>query len=275
MTSPKRGRGTRKVAVANQKGGVGKSTSVLNIAVAAVELGGRVLIRDMDAQANVTAALCPEGVEFTMNDLLKPDETTKEVVEGSLASAIRPAGPQWPKGLYVVAASMSQSEREHDQVIGREARLRSVSVGALDAFDLVLSDCPPNVGQLTINALTDSEQALIISEPEIWSIQGVHEVVRTIKRVTAYYNPVLTLGGILVNGYQRSGGRAGKGRLESQTRLAELKGRYGDLVLPEVVNSSETIRKAVGAKSPLSAFGAEGRTHQQLYQQIATRILNS
>lgn len=267
MAHPRLRDSTRKIAVLNQKGGVGKSTTTLFVACAAVELGARVLIRDMDPQANTTIALGPEGAQYTMNDVLQPDEDTGEVVEGSLASAVRPAADRWPSGLYVVPASLAQSDRENDQVIGREQRLQVASTGALDAFDLVLDDCPPAVGQLTVNALADDTDALIVTTPEYWSIQGAHQARKTIKRVTRYYNPGLRFAGVLINSFKT-------GRTESRQRVDELLDIYADEVWDPILPDSEVVRKAIGATSPLSAFRREAESARVMYQSIAEQLLN-
>jgi chromosome partitioning protein len=271
--TPKLRAAPKRVSLVNQKGGAGKSTSALFIACAAVELGARVLIRDMDPQANSTIALSPSDVEYTINDVLRPDEQTGEVVEGSLGSAIRPAGPQWPKGLYVVPATLAQAERESDQAIGREYRLRIASHGALDAFDLVINDCPPSVGQLTVNALTDSDEAWIVSTPELWSVQGAYQAARTINRVRTFFNGALALTGVLVNSFKTAG--VGAGRLESRLRLQELQAAFESFLLPEVINDVEVLRKAVGAMSPLSTFGNEAEQVRKQYRVLAERLLHS
>lgn len=253
------------VAFTNQKGGVGKSTTTLNVACAAVELGARVLVRDLDPQANVTSALAPEGVTYTMNDVLRPDESG-EVVEGCLGSAIRPAGPQWPKGLYIAPATLAQAERETDQTVGRDLRLRTTSIGCLDVFDLVLDDCPPSVGQLTVNALAADDEVMIVTKAEKWAVAGVHQAHKTIKRVVKYYNESLTFIGILVTAYEDN-------RVDPRSRYEELQKVYpGKVLVP--IPRIEVINKAVGAESPLSAYGSEATTARPYYTKLAEQLLN-
>lgn len=266
MANPRVRSRTRKIAFLNQKGGTGKSTTVLSVACAAAELGARVLIRDMDPQANVTIALAPEGVTYTMNDVLRPDEETGEVVEGCLASAIRPAGERWPRNIYLVPAALTQAERETDQAVGREQRLQVTSEGVTDPFDLVLDDCPPSVGQLTVNALTDDDDALIVTTPEFWAVQGTHQARRTIRRVKKYYNPRLRFAGVLVNNFKA-------GRLESGQRLEELQATYPGEVWDPVLPELEVVRKAIGAISPLVAYGREADAARARYRIIAERLL--
>ena len=255
----------KSVAITNQKGGVGKSTTTLMVAVAAVELGARVLVRDLDPQANITSALAPENVEYTLNDVLRPDESG-EVVEGCLGSAIRPAGPKWPKGLYVAPATLAQAEREVDQTVGRELRLRVTSVGCIDVFDLILDDCPPSVGQLTVNALAADDEVMIVTKAEKWAVQGTHQAHKTIKRVIKYYNPTLKFLGVLLTAYEDT-------RVDPRSRYAELLKTYPGQLL-EPIPRIEVINKAIGAEAPLSAYGAEAQAARPYYTKLAERLLN-
>jgi len=273
MAKPRLRAATKRVALINQKGGVGKTTTTVYTAAAAAELGARVLVIDMDPQANLTGVMQPAGVEYTVNDLLQPDPTTLEVVPGSLGSAICPAGPQWP-GVFVAAAELAQAAREDDyRAHGREVRLRAVAEG-LDGvgFDLVLVDCPPSLGMLTINALTMVGSALVVAEPVLFSIEGVHQVLKTIRTVQRHYHPALSVEGILVNQYLKAGA---EGRTESKSRLAELRDDYPALLWDIVIDDAEVIRKATGARSPLTAYGAEGKTAAASFRAIAERLLNA
>ena len=268
MASPQkpklRGR-PRCVAFTNQKGGVGKSTTTLNVACAAVELGARVLVRDLDPQANITSALDPQGVEYTMNDVLRPDDSG-EVVEGCLGSAIRPAGDQWPRGLYVVPATLALADRETDQCVGRELRLRATSSGCIEVFDLVLDDCPPSIGQLTVNALSADEAVLLVTIATRWGVAGVHQAHRTMRRVVRYYNPTLEFLGVQITAYEES-------RKDPRARHQELTEAYPGM-LWEPIPRIEVINKAVGAESPLAAYGSEAQDARLYYTNIAERLLN-
>ncbi|MFP8906165.1 ParA family protein [Streptomyces atacamensis] len=276
MAKPKIRERTLKRAHVNQKGGVGKTTWTLNVGAAAANLGARVLIRDMDPQGNATAALCPEPGEYSMTDVLTPDQETGEVVEGGLAGAIRRTGDQWPKTLYVVTADISLSNIETDnRTTGtpRERRLQVASEGACDGFDLVLTDCPPSVGLLTLNALTDSDEVEIVTVPEQWAVSGCHQAHRTIRLVQKYHNTNLEFGGVWINRYLMAGRhprRESKAREEELRNAPHFKGRVNDPVVTEI----EAIRNAAGVNLPLYAYGPEAEEAARIFRMIAERALN-
>ncbi|WP_051838644.1 ParA family protein [Streptomyces sp. NRRL WC-3742] len=276
MAAPRVRRLTKKRAYANQKGGVGKTTWAMFVgAAAAHHFGARVLIREMDPQGNASTALEVEPGEYSMADALTPDRKTGEVVAGGLASAIRRTGPKWPKALYIVPADVTLQSVEADGSTGtpRERRLEIASQGALDGFDLVLTDCQPSVGLLTINALTDSDDVEILCKPESWSVQGAHEAHKTIRRVQRFHNPDLRFAGVWVNQFLMAGAVP---RKESRARVAELEAAphfTGKVHEPHVVDN-EAIRKAAGAHCPLWEYGAEAEEADNLFRGIAERALN-
>ncbi|MEU8310814.1 ParA family protein [Actinomadura sp. NPDC048955] len=273
MVKPRVRSTTKRVALINQKGGVGKTTTTVYTAEAAAELGARVLVIDMDPQANLTGVMQPAAVKYTVNDLLMPDPATLEVVAGSIGSVIRPAGQQWP-GVFVVAADPAQAAREDDyRAHGRAVRLRTVAEG-LDqiGFDLVLIDCPPSLGLLTVNALTAVGSALVVAEPVLFSVEGVHQVLKTLHTVQRHYHPDLGVEGIVVNQYLKAGA---EGHTESKSRLAELRNAYPVLVWDTVIDDIEIIRKATGARAPLTTYGAEGKTAAAGFRAVAERLLNN
>ncbi|TDT93341.1 chromosome partitioning protein [Streptomyces sp. 846.5] len=274
MAKPKVRQKTKKISFVNQKGGVGKTTFSINVGAAAAELGARVCIREMDPQGNGSSSTVPLPGPYTMNDLLRPDETTGEVVEGSLASAIRKTGQAWPAGLYIVPAETALASREGDNgvKIPRERRLQIVSEGALEGFDLVIDDCPPSIGQLTVNSLTDSDEAHIVTAPVKWAVEGAREAFRSIRNVQRFHNPGLRFGGVWVNMFLVAGG---SGRVESRTRLAELRElpEFQGHVNEPVINDIETIRGAAGASVPLTAFGRDTEA-AVIFRGIAERFLN-
>lgn len=161
------------IAVANQKGGVGKTATTVNLADAWARNGHRVLVIDADPQANATSILDVEidPVESrTLLDVLAA-VATGQAGSGALAAAIHPAGPAWG-GIDVVPAQRELASREADTAPGREFHLRAAMDGAIEEHDVVLVDCPPSLGALTLSALTAATGVLIVTEPRASSVDG-------------------------------------------------------------------------------------------------------
>lgn len=260
MTKPKI------VALANHKGGVGKTTTTINLAAALVASGSRVLVVDMDPQANATLALNPAVGDYTLAEVLTVDTATGEVVHGSAASAIVPASSAWPEGLDIIPGSIASAGRENEQWEAREHRLRLACEGALDAYDFVLLDLPPSLGQLTINALTLADEVWTVTSPAFFSAHGIGLLMSTVNRVQRFYNPGLEVGPILVNNFD--------GRLtEERFRLKEIQEAYPGGVYDPPCPKATVIAKAAGAQHPLSAYGAEGAPSAAWYLALAQKHL--
>ncbi|NKS92687.1 AAA family ATPase [Rhodococcus hoagii] len=180
------------VALANQKGGVGKTAITLGIASAASAAGVPTLVVDMDPQGNSTTGLGVTTSEFTANDVLYADE------RGIAADAI--IETSWPN-VSVIPADLSLAQRDADQQLGAEMRLRKAldSPDLSERFGLVLVDCQPSVGKLVSNALIAATGVLIVTEPSIDASAGVANIMDTIETVREHYNPELEVLGVVLN----------------------------------------------------------------------------
>lgn len=187
-----------RIAVVNQKGGVGKTTVTLGLAGAAQAAGMRVLVVDLDPQANATLGLDVDLGDDSrdINDVLAAD------IKGVLIDAAVPSG--WGPGVDVVPSSLALAAQESDLTLGSEFRLRKAGEG-LDGYDLVLVDCAPSLGRLVVNALVFADFALVVTEPSAPALQGVGAVLDTIGVVREHYNGHLRLAGIIVNRVPPSG----------------------------------------------------------------------
>ncbi|PWV44590.1 ParA family protein [Nocardiopsis sp. L17-MgMaSL7] len=260
MTNP------RIIALANHKGGVGKTTTTINLGATLAAAGRRVLIIDLDPQANATLALNPIVGDYTLAEVLSVDDVTQETVPGSAASAIVPAAAVWPEGLDVLPGSIASASRENEQWEAREYRLRRACEGALDDYDVVLMDLPPSLGQLTINALTMADEVWTITSPAFFSAHGIELLMTTVDRVQRFYNPNLVIGPIIVNDFDIR-------TTEARFRLNEIQEAYTDRVYEEPCPRATVIAKAAGAQHPLSAYGAEGARSVAWYATLAkTRL---
>jgi chromosome partitioning protein len=235
--------GTRVVVVANQKGGVGKTTSTVNVAAALAQFGQRVLIVDLDPQGNASTAVNvphQRGVPSTY-DLL---------VEGASLADVVTACPE-VDNLYVVPATidLAGAEIELVSVVAREQRLHKVlhadprispqptSVAGEDRFDFVFIDCPPSLGLLTLNALVAGQEMMIPIQAEYYALEGLGQLLATVDMVRAHLNPQLAISAILITMY------------DARTRLAagvaeEVRAHFGDQVLRSYIPRSVRVSEA-------------------------------
>lgn len=184
------------LAACNQKGGVGKSTTIFHLARAAVLAGLQVLVVDADPQGNITSVLTDdvgEG-EAGLADVLS--EYTPETISDVTVPGI------WP-GLTVVPTTGETLGVVRDQLVvagaGREARLSKVLEPLRGDYDLILIDCGPSLDQLVINALTAADGALVVTQTKLWSANGLAKLLDTITAVTQSYNPRLRVSGVVLN----------------------------------------------------------------------------
>jgi chromosome partitioning protein len=232
---------TRVMVVANQKGGVGKTTSAVNIAAALAQLGQRVLVIDLDPQGNASTAL---GVEHRRG----VPSTYDAVVDGTPLEEVTTPCPE-VDNLWVVPATidLAGAEIELVSVVARESRLRKSIAGhprvggAEDAgeerFDYVFIDCPPSLGLLTLNALVAGEEMLIPIQAEYYALEGLGMLLETVDMVKQHLNPRLVVSTILVTMY------------DARTRLAsgvadEVREHFGDQVLKTTIPRSVRVSEA-------------------------------
>jgi cellulose biosynthesis protein BcsQ len=247
-------------AVLALKGGVGKTTTTLGLAGAAWERGLRTLVIDLDPQANATAALDPGPTPFTANDVLA------DARPGVAADAIVTSG--WGEGLDLLASERALAHRAVP--LGRHSaqRLRIALHGVADAYDVVLVDCPPSLGELTRNALATVDRALVITEPTFFALAGAAQAIDAIAVVRSEANLNLRLAGILVN-------RARRHTSEHAFRIEELRSEYGELVLEPVIPDRTCVQQAQGACVPIQAWrSSSARDICEAYEDVLQTLLD-
>ncbi len=235
---------TRIIAVANEKGGVGKTVTVINLAAALTLSGFRVLVVDMDPQANATKGL--GGVDHdgqpNIYDVLSAPSTM------SISDAVR--STRW-QGLDLIPAHVDLSGLEVELVneAGRENRLRRVLQGLTESFDFVVVDTPPSLSLLTVNVFACAEQVLVPCQTHPYAYQALEELFDTIAAIQVEINPQLAVLGIVATFYD------GRTRV-SQNVIEQLRNDtcYRELLFDTIVRSNITIAESAAVGKPVVFF---------------------
>jgi chromosome partitioning protein len=248
----------RVVAVANQKGGVGKTTTAISLGATLAAYEKSTLVVDLDPQSNCTSGL---GIQ-----ILPENATSYQVLTGgaALADAIVPT--DFPHLALVPATpDLAGAEVELVGMVGREFRLRDALRGAHD-FQFVLVDCPPSLGLLTVNALAACDGLLIPIQCEYFALEGVSELMRTVDEVRRYLNPNLAIDGVLLTMYDE------RTNLARQVAL-EVRSVFGDLVFESVVPRNVRLAEAPSFGRPIQAYDLRCRG-SQAYLRVGQEYLS-
>jgi chromosome partitioning protein len=257
---PLKGHGpARIIALCNQKGGVGKTTTTINFGATLAEYGRKVLAVDFDPQGALSAGL---GVNThdatTIYDLLlgSVKDTASAIVETSIPN------------LHVIPANIDLSAAEVNLVneVAREQILARVLRQVVNDYDVILIDCQPSLGLLTVNALTAAHGVLIPLECEFFALRGVALLVETIDKVRDRLNPAIELDGILATMYD---GRT----LHSREVLERVVDAFGDSVLETVIGRTVKFPDASVAGAPITTFAPE-HPAAEAYRQLARELIS-
>lgn len=250
--------GLRVFAVANQKGGVGKTTTTVNLGACFAELGQRVLIVDLDPQANASTGLGlnPRQLDYSLYDVLLQGVPMEDVIE-----------PTSVKQLYVAPASLDLAGAEIELVpaFSRETKLKEAIASVADDYDIVLIDCPPSLGLLTINGLTAATEVLVPIQTEYYALEGLGQLIRNVDLVTRNLNPDLQLSTIVLVMF------------DARTKLSgqvadEVREHFGDKVMRHVIPRTVRLSEAPSFGQPITTFDPLSRG-AIAYTDLAKEIL--
>ncbi len=250
---------TKVIAIINQKGGVGKSTTAINLAAALGEMGKQVLLVDLDPQGNCSSGLGVEKslIQRCIYDVLLNDVPIEDVIIPDIA-----------EGVDIAPATINLAGAEVELVaeMARENRLKDAVGSMRGRYDFILIDCPPSLGLLTVNALVAADKLLIPIQCEFYALEGVTKLLESMKRVKSRLNPTLDIYGILLTMY------------DSRTTLSkqvvdEVREYFGRLVFSTPIPRTVKLSEAPSFGQPITQYDPKGRG-SLAYIEIAKEVIS-
>lgn len=246
------------IAIANQKGGVGKTTTSVNLGACLAYIGKKVLMVDIDPQGNATSGVGIDkaDVDHCIYDVLVEDEDTKKVIK-----------PTSVENLYVIPATIQLAGAEIELVptISREVRLKRALDEIKDQFDYIIIDCPPSLGLLTINALTAANTVLIPVQCEYYALEGLSQLLNTVRLVQKHLNAHLRIEGVLLT------------MLDARTNLGlqvieEVKKYFQDKVYKTIIPRNVRLSEAPSHGQPIVIYDPKSRG-AEVYLDLAKEVI--
>ena len=248
------------LAIANQKGGVGKTTTAVNLSASLAKLGKRVLLIDIDPQGNTTSGVgvAKSDVEYCVYDILIEDEPIENVISSTKQ-----------ENLYIVPSTISLAGAEIELVstISREHRLKEALKDVRTKFDYIVIDCPPSLGLLTLNALTAADGVLIPVQCEYYALEGLSQLLSTVRLVQKHLNKNLQIEGVLLT------------MLDARTNLGlqvieEVKKYFREKVYHSIIPRNIRLSEAPSHGLPVALYDERSRG-AQTYLELAREVIKN
>ena len=250
---------TKIIAIINQKGGVGKSTTAVNLSAALGDMGKQVLLVDLDPQGNATSGLGIEKGQLNtcIYDVLLNDVPIQDAII-----------PDVQEGLDLVPATINLAGAEVELVseMARENRLKDAVGTMRGKYDYVFIDCPPSLGLLTVNALVGADKLIIPIQTEFYALEGVTKLLESMKRVKSRLNPSLDIFGILLTMYD------GRTTLSRQV-AAEVRNYFGPQVFETIIPRTVKLSEAPSYGMPITKYDPNGKG-AIAYMDLAKEVIN-
>jgi chromosome partitioning protein len=249
----------RVIAIANQKGGVGKTTTAVNLGAALADLGYRVLLIDLDPQGNATTGVGVDARNFdnSVYDVLLHDVPLEDCIE-----------PTSIKNLFVAPSTLDLAGAEIELVpaFSRELRLRRAIDSVKDDFAFILMDCPPSLGLITVNGLAAANELLVPIQCEYYALEGLAALLKNVELIKGNLNPGLDLSHIVMTMYDA------RTRLADQV-VAEVKSHFGSIVCRSIIPRSVRVSEAPSFGTPVTVHDPSSRG-AIAYRELAKEVSN-